>query len=99
MAIMAVVVLSGCSLSTKLPLTSSGSIRDIIHTATGFVLKVTKQTAAAIELGKMGVQKAQDTVTEVQKRAGQVQQGVGTVTRGIQDLKNGKDMIEKAVTK
>ena len=80
-----------CSLPTN-PLTGSGSIRGLIHTATGFVIEASKQAAATIELGKMGVHKATETVGDLTNRVDQVGQG-------IDSIKKGKDMIEKAVKK
>ncbi len=86
-----VVMLTGCSVPQN-PVTGSGSVRDLMHTASGYVLEAGKQAEAAIEYGKMGIQKGKETVEEIQKRADQVQQG-------IQAVKDGKELIEKGLAK
>ncbi len=83
--------LSGCSLPAN-PLTGTGSLRDVIHTASGIVIEVGKQTAATIELGKMGIEKAKETAQDVQER-------VESVQEGIDKLKQGKEMMEKAMAR
>lgn len=88
----AAIVLSGCTVHIPLPKTGSGTIRDAIHTATGFVLEVSKQAAATIDMGKMGVKKAQETVDDLKKRADQIQ-------KGIETMKEGKELIEKGLAK
>ncbi len=90
--ILAALLLAGCSLSGELPLTGSGSLRDAVHTATGFLLEAGRQASATIELGKMGVQKGKETIEEVQKRADQVQ-------KGMEYIKEGKELLEKGMTK
>ena len=84
-------VLSGCSIPAT-PLTGSGSVRDLLKSASGIVIEVSNQAAATIELGKIGVQKGMETVEDIQKRADQMQ-------KGIQAVKDGKELIEKAVAK
>ena len=83
------VVLSGCSVPT-IPTTGSGSLTDLLHTASGFVLKATKEVQATVELGQLGLEKAKSTVTDVQKRVGQVESGITA-------LKKGRDELQKAV--
>lgn len=83
------IALSGCSIPTN-PLTGSGAVRDILRTASGYVLEAGKQAAATIEYGKMGMQKGKETVEELKKRANQVQQG-------IEAVKEGKELIEKGI--
>src|SRR5438093_1009226 len=83
------VLLSGCAIPQN-PLTGSGSVRDLLRAASGVVIEGGKQAAATIELGKMGIQKGMETVTDVQKRIDQVQ-------KGIQTVKDGKEMIEKGI--
>ena len=85
------VVLSGCSIPAN-PLTGSGSVRDLLHTASGYVIEGTKQGAAVIELGKMGFDRAKETAADLQRRAGDLQQGVESV-------KKGKELIEKGLGK
>ena len=97
-ALILCIFLSACSVPAN-PITGSGSIRDIIHTASGYVLEVSKQAAATIELGKMGIEKAKETVGDVKTRVDQVQKGVGAVKQGIQAVKDGKALIEKGLAK
>ncbi|MBI2636489.1 hypothetical protein HYW84_04165 [Candidatus Peregrinibacteria bacterium] len=85
------IALSGCSVSTN-PLTGSGAVRDILRTASGYVLEAGKQAAAAVEYGKMEMQKGKETVEEMKKRAYQVQQG-------IEAVKEGKELIQKGLTR
>lgn len=92
------VLVAGCSMPVN-PLTGSGSIRDLLHTASGFVIEGTKQAAATIELGKIGVEKAKSAAGDFQQRAGELQQGVQTVKKGMENVKEGKELIEKAVAK
>lgn len=84
-------MLGGCSIPEN-PLTGSGSVREILHTASGYVMEAGKQAAATIELGKLGLQKGKETVEEIQKRADQVQQG-------IESVKNGKELIEQGLAR
>ncbi|NOS68197.1 MAG: hypothetical protein HOO67_07635 [Candidatus Peribacteraceae bacterium] len=88
----AALLVAGCSLSVDLPLTGSGSVRDVLHTASGYVMEAGKQAAATIEFGKRGIQKGKETVEELQKRADQVQ-------KGIESVKKGKELIEKGLAK
>ena len=84
-------VLTACSIPPG-SLTGSGSVRDFLRTASGYVMEGTKQGAAVIELGKMGVEKAKSAVSDVQQR-------VENVQKGIESVKEGKELIENAVTK
>lgn len=84
------VFLTGCSLPADLPLSGSGSVRDLLHTASGYVIEGTKQAAATIELGKMGYEKAKSA-------AGDVQERVENVQKGIESVKEGREMIEKGI--
>ena len=93
------IALSGCSLVGSLPITNSGSLSNLLHTASGYVIEAGKQAAATIELGKMGIEKAKETAGDLQDRADQLQKGVTTVQQGIESVKQGKEILEKAVTK
>ena len=84
-------MLTACSIS-DVPLAGSGSVRNLIHTASGFVIEGTKQAAATIELGKMGVEKAKSAVSDVQQR-------VENVQKGIESVKEGKESIEKGLAR
>ncbi len=91
--------LTGCSLPQEIPGTGSGAVKDLLRTASGYVIEGARQAAATIELGKMGVEKAKETAADLQKRAGELQQGVQTVKKGIENVKEGKELMEKAVAK
>ena len=83
--------LTGCDFLRN-PVTGSGSVRDVLHTATGYVLEASKQAAATMELGKMGLEKAKETVEDLQKRTEQVK-------RGIEAVREGKQMIEEGLAR
>lgn len=83
-------LVTGCTFNEVIPTTGSGSIRDVLRTASGYVLEASRQAAATIELGKMGVEKAKETVGDLQHRVNQVQKGMETV-------KEGKELIKNAV--
>ncbi len=84
-------LLSGCTVPEN-SLTGSGSVRDLLHTASGYVMEAGKQAAATIEYGKMGLEKGKEAFGEIQKRAGQVK-------KGIEAVKEGKELIEKGLGK
>ena len=85
------IFVAGCSLPAN-PVTGSGSVRDLLHTASGYVLEVGKQAAAIIELGKRGMERGQETVEDAQRRAALLKEGIESVQRG-------KEFIKKAVAK
>lgn len=70
--------------------TGSGSLRDLVHTATGALQEVGKQAAATIELGKMGVEKAKETYDSAMSRGALLQQGV-------EEMQSGRKKIEDAL--
>lgn len=83
------VLVSGCRVP-KNTLTGSGSIRDILRTASGYVLEAGKQAAATIEFGRIGVEQAKEAAQEIKRRAENVKQGIQTVQEG-------KELIEKGI--
>ena len=70
--------------------TSSGSLHGLLQTASGYILEASKQAAATIELGKMGVEKAKETAEDLKRRAEEVKEG-------IEEVKKGKELIEKGL--
>lgn len=84
--------MAGCSFPADIPLSGSGSVRDLLHTASGYVMEAGKQAAATIEFGKIGIQKGKETFEDLQERAGQVE-------KGIKNLKEGKELLEQSITR
>ena len=85
----ATIFVAGCSLPAN-PVTGSGSVRDLLHTASGYVLEVSKQAAAIIELGKRGMERGQETVEDAQRRA-------ALLKEGMESVKKGKELIEQGL--
>lgn len=90
--ICSLISLSACALPADVPLTGSGSLRDVIHTATGVVQQIRAHTQAAIELGSQTAEKAKDTAAELQRRAEEIKQG-------IDKMQDGKEQVQKALAR
>ena len=89
-ALIASVFLSSCESVPFIPQTGTGSLRDFIHTATGALDEAGKQATAAIELGKMGVDKAKQTYDSTMSRGALFQEGV-------KEIQSGKEKVQEAI--
>ena len=78
-------VLSACSAQTV-----KEEVSHAVRTGSGLLKDLPAQAAATIELGKMGLQKAQSATKDVKQKVDEVKEGIETVQKG-------KAMIEEGM--
>jgi hypothetical protein len=80
-------LLCGCNSAGSL-MTGSGSVRDLIHTATGAINEIGHKAAEAVELGKQGIDTAKKTYDSTMSRGAQIKDGIDKIKEGSSQVKD-----------